>query len=161
MSYQSTAFLIIIEICHLHQPRQAYPLKWPSAWTQRPESWTEKTNRWEWEVHRPKSTDGSRTADWGNAVVYQPCEHSGHWWRDLGWINSWIRKINGDIETGFPRRHGKHWHPMERHGQCGHGSNTLERLVDHHANTWPDLIMVKSLQSKKLLSLYIKAYHFS
>ncbi len=37
----------------------------------------------------------------------------------------------------------------------------MERLVAHCANMWPDLIMVKSLQSKKLLSLNIKAYHLS
>ncbi len=36
-----------------------------------------------------------------SAAVYQPCEHSGHWWRDIGWINSELRKIKETQRQAF------------------------------------------------------------
>ncbi len=97
------SFLIIIEIHYLHQLRQEYSLRdnQPEhrGWEVEQKTPTDESRRYT----NQSSTDGLRTADWGNAAFYQPCEHSRHWWRDIGWINSRIRKLNGDIETGFPR----------------------------------------------------------
>ncbi len=62
--------------------------------------------------------------------------------------NQWRQAFQEDIEYI-----GIQWEDL--------GNMAMESLIAQYSTMWPDLIMVKYLQSKKLHSLYIKAYHLS